>query len=131
MQHKNVKMSWDYWKFTRHPLAAVKYEIRGINTILSPYHSKVDPKRSKHVFAIFYIPCEYPACVDQLDKYWLPNCAPSFQPRYTRAESFYYNKIIEHCNDWIIVEFLDKNTPQVEFNNIHAFIIAVMFNNKT
>ena len=33
-------------------------------------------------------------------------------------------KLLEHYNDWIIVKFLDNKTPQVYFDNIHAFIIT-------
>ena len=45
---------------------------------------------------------------------------------YYRVENCYYNKILEHYNDWIIIEVLYNNTPQVDFDNIHALIIAVM-----
>ena len=43
---------------------------------------------------------------------------------YYRVEMFYHNKIFKHYTDLIIVEVLDNNTPQVEFDNIHSFILA-------
>ena len=38
-------------------------------------------------------------------------------------------KKIEHYNDCIIMEFLDNKTTQVEFDNIHALILAGMSSN--
>ena len=43
---------------------------------------------------------------------------------------FTIKKIVKHYNDWIIMEFLDNKTPQVDFDKIHVLIIAGMFNNK-
>ena len=34
VQHKNINMTRDYWKFPRHPVAAEKFELRRRNTIL-------------------------------------------------------------------------------------------------
>ena len=51
----------------------------------------------------FRIPCACPACVYQLDKSWLPNCVLSSQPRYSLVENCYYNKVLEHYNDFIIM----------------------------
>ena len=82
MQHKNVNMSWDNQKYTRHPVAAKKFKMRGSNTFILNYHYRVDPKHGKYVCAICRVPCTCPACVDQLDKYFLPNCAPSYQPSH-------------------------------------------------
>ena len=69
-------MSWDYWKLPRHPVDAEKFEMRVRNAIFSHYHYRVDPKVVKGVCASLFIPCVFPACVAQLHKYWLPNCAP-------------------------------------------------------
>ena len=80
----------------------------------------VDTELVKGICAINRIPCAYPACVAQLDKYWLPTIYPSSQLRYAGVENCYYNKILEHYNDWIIMELLDNKTPQVEFDNIHT-----------
>ena len=41
-QHKNVNTTWDYRKFTSHPVAAEMFETRGRNTIISHYHYRVD-----------------------------------------------------------------------------------------
>ena len=117
-------MTWDHWKFPRHPVAAEKLEMRGINTIILNYHSRVDPELGKCVYVIFRVLCACTACVVQLDKYWLTNIDPSYQPMYDRADKFYYNKIPEYYNDWIIMLFLDNKTPQVNFDNIHALILA-------
>ena len=68
--------------------------------------------------------CTCSAFVTQLDNVWLPTISLSYQPKYARIENFYYNKILEHYNDLIIMELLDNTTPQVEFDNIYAFIIA-------
>ena len=87
MQHKNVNTTWDYWKFPRHPVAAEKLEARGRNTILSHYNYRVDPKLGKGVCMIRRIPCEFPTCVAQLDKYWLPTIYPSSQLRYAWIEN--------------------------------------------
>ena len=58
VQRINSKMTWKYQKFPRHPVAAKKFKMRGINTIISHYHYRVDPE-----FA-------YSHCDSQLDKYW-------------------------------------------------------------
>ena len=84
----------------------------GRNAIISHCRYRVDTKRRKGVCDIFHITCVYTAFVDQLDKYWLPNCDPLYQPRYARVENCYYNKVLKHYNDCIIVEFLDNNTSK-------------------
>ena len=94
--------------------------MRGRNNIILPYHYMVDPELGKGVCAICQIPCACPACVHQLDKYWLPTIHISSQPRYEHVEKFYYNKILENYNYCIIVELLDNKTPQVKFDKIHT-----------
>ena len=89
-------MSWYYQKFPSHSVAAETFEIRGRNTITLYYNYMVDPNIGKGVCVIFRILCACKACVAQLDKYWLPNCAPSSQPMYARVENFYYNKVLEY-----------------------------------
>ena len=69
-------MTWGYCKFSRHPIAAEKSEMRGRNTTLLHYHYRFDPELGKGGYVIFGILCECPACVVQLDKDWLPNIAP-------------------------------------------------------
>ena len=69
-------MSWDYWKFSRQPVAAEKFEMRGRNEIILLYRCRVDPKLGKDVCDICRIPCACTVYVAQLDKYWLPNIAP-------------------------------------------------------
>ena len=97
---------------------------------MSNYRYRVDLELGKCVCAIFLIPCVCTSCVSQLDKYWIPAIPPSPQPRYSHVESCYYNKILEHYNDWIIMKLLDNKTPQVDFDNIHALITAGMLTNK-
>ena len=131
MQHKNVDIYWEYRKFPRHQVAVKKFKMRGRNTILSHYNYTVDTKLSKCVSAICGIPCACPSCFSQLDKYWLPNIVQSYQPRYYRVGSCYYNKIFDHYNYWIIVELLDNKKPQFEVDNIHVLIITVISTNQT
>ena len=104
-------MSWDYWKFPRHPVAAKIIEIRRGNTIILHFHYRVEPKLGKGVCDIYLIPCTFPACVPQLDKDQLSNCDPSTQPSYARIDNCYYNKLLKHYNDWVIMVFLDNKTP--------------------
>ena len=77
--------------------------MRGRNNIISHYHYRVDPKLGKGVCEILHIPCACPSCVAQLDKYWLTNIAPTYQPRYTHVENCYHLKTLEYYNDWIIM----------------------------
>ena len=63
VQHKDININWDYWKFPWHPVAAEKFETRGRNTIIFNYHYRVYPKLGEGVCAIFRIPCACPACV--------------------------------------------------------------------
>ena len=72
VQQKNINKTWYYWKFPMHPVAAEKLETRGINTILSHYRYRVDPKLGNFVCAVFLLPCECTAYIYQLYKYWLP-----------------------------------------------------------
>ena len=62
-------MTWDYWKFTRHTVAAEKFKTRGTNNIISHYNYRVDPELGKCVCVNIRIPCACTACVDRLDKY--------------------------------------------------------------
>ena len=84
-----------------------------INTVLPHYHYRVYTKLGKGVCDILRIPCACPVCVSQLDKYLFPSCSTSFQPRYPHVDCFYYNKVLEHCNYWIIMEFLGNKKPQM------------------
>ena len=102
--------------------------MRGRNNIPSHCHYRINTELGKGVFGIHRIPYECPACVYKIDKYWLPTIYKSSQRRYEHVEDCYYK--IEHYNDWIIMEFLDNNTPQVDFDNIHAFIISGISTNK-
>ena len=95
------------------------------------YHYRVDPNIGKDLCAICWIPCACPACVGQLDKHWLPNCAPLSQPSYSRDENYYCRKILGHYNNWIIMEFLENKTPQVELNNLHGLMLVVISTNKS
>ena len=97
------------------------FETRGRNTILLHYHYRVDTEFGKCVFAY----------VAQLDKYWLTNIPWSSQPTYAHVENCYYNKILEYYNDLIIIKLLDNKTPQVEFDNMDAFIISGMPTDKS
>ena len=38
----------------------------------------------------------------------VPNCAPSFQPRYIHVEKCYHNKILGNYNNWIIIPAWSK-----------------------
>ena len=89
-------MSWYYWKFPGNSVAEEMFLIIGRNNIIFYYHYKVYPNIGKGNCSIHHIPCSCPACVAQLDKYWLPNCASSYQPSYVCVENGYYNKILEH-----------------------------------
>ena len=102
----------------------------GRNNILLYYHYRVDPEHGKVVCEIFRFQCAYPNYVAELDKYWLSTIPPSSQSMYVHVEKCYYKKILEHYNYWIIMKFLDNKTPQVDFDNIHVFVIAEMLNNK-
>ena len=84
-----MNISWDFHNFCHHPVAAENFVIRGRNTIISIYHYRVYPKLGKGVCDIGRIPCGCTACVDQLDKYWLTNCAPSTQPGFDHVENYY------------------------------------------
>ena len=75
-------MTWNYRKFSRHPVSTEKVEMRIINTIISDYHYIVDPEVGKGFDVICRIPYVCPTCVAQLDKDCLPTIAPSSQPRY-------------------------------------------------
>ena len=87
-------MTWDYRKFSRHPVAAEKFKKRRRNTIISHHHYRIDPELGKCSCAILRIPCACPVCVHQPDKYWLTIITPSYQPRYARVEKFYYKKYL-------------------------------------
>ena len=76
-----------------------------MNTIIAHYHYRVDNFFGKVIFTVLWTPHDFPDCVAQLDKYWLPNCDPSTLPIYDRVEKCYYNKIFGNCNDWVIMEF--------------------------
>ena len=65
-------MSWDCWKFPRHPVAAEIMKLRGRNTILLYYNYRVDTKLGKYVCVINMFPCACILFVAQLDKYCLP-----------------------------------------------------------
>ena len=87
-------MTWDYWKFPRHPVAAEKFEMRGRNTIILYYHNSFDTELGDRVCANFRSRCACPACVAELDKFWFVTIPPSNQPRYAHVENCYINKTL-------------------------------------
>ena len=86
--------------------------MRERNTTPSRFPYRVDIELGKYVCVILLVSCACPACVGQLDKYWLPTIYTSSQPRYDRVENGYYENILEHYNDWVIMEILDNKTLQ-------------------
>ena len=88
----------------QHPVAADKFEMRLNNTIILHYNYMVYPKLGKGVFIIFRIPCSYPACVAQHDKYWLKivfrNLNQGMNLLKTAAKTNYLTltTIISSCN---------------------------------
>ena len=48
----------------------------------------------------------------------IPNFHSLSQPRYACVENCYYKNILEHYNDYIIIELLDNKTPKEELDNI-------------
>ena len=99
MQHRNVYITWDYWKFPSNPVATENFETRGRNNIILYLHYMVDTSLGKGVCAICWIPCAFTSCVAQLHKYGSPNNDSLSQPSYTHVESYYYNTILEHKNN--------------------------------
>ena len=82
------------------PSCCSKFEMRRRNIILLYYYYSVYTNICKCICAICWIQCEHKPCVDQLDKYWLPNCAPSYQPSYTCVEKCYYKKYLNITTIW-------------------------------
>ena len=70
-------MYWYYRKFPHCSVATEQYKMRGRNTIISYYHSKVDTKVVKVLCVVHWVPCVFIECVNQLDEDWLPNFDPS------------------------------------------------------
>ena len=68
--------------------------MRGINTILSYYHYRVDKKICKGVCSVCRITYVCPVFVAQIDIDWLPTIATLSQPRYARVENCYYKKML-------------------------------------
>ena len=124
VQYKNANTYWDYWNFPWRPIDKERFEIIGRNTMISHYHYRLYPNLGKVVCAIFRIPCAFPAYVDQLDKYWLQNCALSSLPRYAYVKKDLYNKIFEHEMFWTLMEFLDNKKPHVKLDSINALILS-------
>ena len=53
-----------------------------------------------------------------------------FTPVSLLLHVYLNEQILERYNTWIIMELLDKNTPQSEFDKIYALILKVMSANK-
>ena len=77
VQHKNSNISWYHRKFPRYPVDADNFEIIGRNTIILHYHYRLYTNLVKYVCGICWIPCAFPAYVNQLEKYRYPNYVPS------------------------------------------------------
>ena len=108
-------MTWYYQKFPTDLVAAEKFETRGINTIIFRYQYRVDPDLGKGVCEILWNVCACPSCVAQLDKDCLPDIPPSSKPRNDHVGNCYFNKILEHYNDCIIMKLLYNKTNKLIF----------------
>ena len=109
VQHKNVNVTWDYWKFPRHPVAATKFKMRGRNTLILHYHYRVYPELGKlililvgfngHVHPVFInlIKIGYQLLLHNLNQV-LPML------KFV---------ILKYYNDWTIMELLDNKISQV------------------
>ena len=130
VQHKNIKVSWDHLYFPSHPVAAEKFkkeeEILLFRIIITGYIQNL----AKVFVPLFGFHVHVQPIYFQLDQYWLQTIASLSQSRFARVENCYYNKILEHYNDCITVEFLDNKTSQVEFDSIHELILSGMSTNK-
>ena len=124
----NIKMS--AWleiigSFLGNQLLQINFETRGRITTFLYYNYRVDSELDKVACVIQHISCAGTGFISQLDKYWLPTISPSYQPSYADVENYYSTKILEHYNNWIIMNVLDNKAPQVEFDNIPDLILAV------
>ena len=119
-------MSWDYIDFPCNPVAHERYKTSWKNTIISNYNYRVDPNIGKGVCDIHQITCACQSCVDHIDNDMIIYCDPSTQTDYDHVDNFQYNNVLEHYNDWTIMEFLDNNKTKEELYNINELVLTLM-----
>ena len=85
------------------------------------YNFRADPKLPLGQIAVRRIPCACNACIQQLQKPWLPNKTFYNQPRYMGGNTqCVYWPIFQGLNDWLLIDIVDKQTNE---NNSDTSII--------
>ena len=65
----------------------------------------------------------------QSDKVWIAKVNDKDQPRYAHVPNCKYNAIFGSYNDWIIMTFVNKKTPDNEYDNVHRLVMSGLTKN--
>ena len=131
VKHSLVNMSWKNTLFPKLPAPESQPNVHGKHGVMTHYHFRVDPKLGEGKCAIRRIPCACAACIEQMQKHWDPKIKdPSEQPRYSPVQQCTYSSILGAYNDWVIMDFKNKATPEEEFDELHAIVLDGMAESK-
>jgi hypothetical protein len=127
VEHSNITMSWQRKLFPVLPEVEGQPKIRGRNGVLTHYHFRLDPNLGAGKCAIRRIPCACPACVQTLLLDWDPTITiPKDQPRYQPVKRCHFHDILGKYNNWIIMEFNNKGSPDEDLDDVHAVVLKGM-----
>ena len=68
---------------------------------------------------IHRIPCACVARTSMLDKPWISGTPPDEQYRYKPVTKCTYWPVLEHFNNWNMIQLSHKSTPSDTFDEIH------------
>jgi hypothetical protein len=94
------------------------------NGIAAMYNFRADPDLGMRAIAARRIPCACAACIEQLQRPWLPGHPVEGQPRYSRNSRCQLFSIFDGLNDWTIISLKAKaGADEDEVDEAHAYAL--------
>ena len=126
VKHRGMKLRQNNKVFPSLSLINGKtpYEIKGV---LINYHYRYDPKLCQEVVALRLFSWNCHACTTKVSLPWDTKIKYACnKTRYGRVYDCNYYLIIGSQNNWIIMDFLNDGTDEVEYEQINIKYLMVM-----
>jgi hypothetical protein len=109
---------------------AVGFEAGEHNGMLAHYNMRVSKELGVGLAAVRRIPCACTACLDQLEKPWVPGVEPEKQPMFASSVHCIYWPLFKQAagepglNDWKILKLEKKKGSDEDETEVYAEVLA-------
>ena len=106
-------------QFPELPLCSPHSKPHGARGLRKHYHLRFNLKLGNGVCAIIRISCNCVACTSMIYKHWISGIPPDKQEHYKPVINCTYWLVLGTFNNWNIIQFSQKSTPNDAFDEIH------------